>query len=111
MTHGFADLVARLKNQLIEESRETRALIESIESTRLQGQFVQDLLNSLHFETINTRQEDIVESYGSTFAWIFDPSENATKSWDSFVHWLEKENGVYWVNGKAGSGKSTVSTP
>ena len=24
------------------------------------------------------------------------------------MHWLTQENGIYWVNGKAGSGKSTL---
>jgi ABC-type molybdenum transport system ATPase subunit/photorepair protein PhrA len=27
---------------------------------------------------------------------------------DSFVDWLEKGDGIYWINGKGGSGKSTL---
>ena len=28
--------------------------------------------------------------------------------WSNFVDWLEHGDGVYWINGKAGSGKSTL---
>ncbi|RYP07349.1 hypothetical protein DL764_002565 [Monosporascus ibericus] len=29
-------------------------------------------------------------------------------SWDSFVEWLKSDNDMYWISGKAGSGKSTL---
>ena len=28
--------------------------------------------------------------------------------WDSIVQWFERGNGIYWISGKAGSGKSTL---
>ncbi|KAF7510814.1 hypothetical protein GJ744_005914 [Endocarpon pusillum] len=31
-----------------------------------------------------------------------------SQPWSSFVDWLEQGNGVYWINGKPGSGKSTL---
>ncbi|KAK7995800.1 hypothetical protein PG991_015267 [Apiospora marii] len=35
--------------------------------------------------------------------------EDATeRTWDDLAAWLRNDNGVYWVNGKAGSGKSTL---
>ncbi|RYO91744.1 hypothetical protein DL763_004894 [Monosporascus cannonballus] len=29
-------------------------------------------------------------------------------SWDSFIEWLKSDNDIYWIRGKAGSGKSTL---
>ncbi|RYP19319.1 hypothetical protein DL765_003401 [Monosporascus sp. GIB2] len=29
-------------------------------------------------------------------------------SWDSFIEWLKSDNDIYWISGKAGSGKSTL---
>ncbi|RYP51293.1 hypothetical protein DL769_010831 [Monosporascus sp. CRB-8-3] len=30
-------------------------------------------------------------------------------SWDSFIEWLKSDNDIYWISGKAGSGKSTLT--
>ena len=56
------------------------------------------------------RQENVGEAHQSTFQWIFEPNDldTSTRQWDSFVQWLEKGSGIYWINGKPGSGKSTL---
>ena len=61
-----------------------------------------DILNSLKFAEMWTRQEDIFEAYPDTFKWIFDIDTTP------FQDWLEHGSGVFWINGKAGSGKSTL---
>lgn len=61
------------------------------------------LLRSLYFDGIRTREDQIVPSHKKTFEWLLDPSSQT-----SFVPWLENESGIYWINGKAGSGKSTL---
>ena len=66
------------------------------------------LLDSLWFDEIHSREENIVDAHRETFEWIFDKSDHAVGSWDSFIGWLESRQGTYWVNGKAGSGKSTL---
>ena len=43
-----------------------------------------------------------------TFRWLFDKSESGKGPYDSFTDWLEGDQGIYWICGKAGSGKSTL---
>ncbi|KAF7502238.1 hypothetical protein GJ744_006309 [Endocarpon pusillum] len=59
-------------------------------------------LASLRPEVINTRYMRISDAYTGTFEWIF--KEEVTP----FKTWLEYSNGVFWISGKAGSGKSTL---
>ena len=63
---------------------------------------------SLFFPEIYSRQETITEAYEQTFQWIFDESGKAVRPWSNFNQWLERCEGTYWINGKAGSGKSTL---
>ncbi|KAF6240493.1 hypothetical protein HO173_001161 [Letharia columbiana] len=41
-----------------------------------------------------------------TFEWMFEEPKAETKPlpWTNFVEWLRHGDGIYWVNGKAGSG-------
>jgi hypothetical protein len=61
------------------------------------------IAKSLHFPQIRERQSDIQEAHRSTFEWIFDKSTVT-----NFAEWLQSGSGIYWVTGKAGSGKSTL---
>lgn len=63
----------------------------------------QVILQSLRFSSIDSRYESIPEEHSNTFSWIFDEA-SPTK----FVQWLKKEDAVYWISGKPGSGKSTL---
>jgi hypothetical protein len=63
-------------------------------------------LKSLHFKQIKERHSDIPDAHRSTLEWIFDPSGGV-----NFTAWLTSEkvsDGIYWITGKAGSGKSTL---
>jgi len=62
----------------------------------------QNILRSLRFRSIKTRQETIKKAYEKTFKWIFEDTNS------DFIKWLESGNGIYWIQGKAGSGKSTL---
>ena len=63
----------------------------------------QMLLDSLWFTSIKDRQDRVAQSYEKTFEWVLDPA-SPTK----FEDWLRHENGVYYITGKPGSGKSTL---
>lgn len=82
---------------------------------QLRQHVTKDLLNMLAFESIRARFEGIDEAHQNTFGWIFQPPrENSTAEETGaqqpagFTHWLAEESGVYWINGKAASGKSTL---
>jgi hypothetical protein len=75
------------------------------------------ILENLKYVTMKTRYENVREPYPRTFDWLFDDfaapaltSLEATpeRPWNSFVGWLRHGSGIYWVNGKAASGKSTL---
>lgn len=66
------------------------------------------ILDSLGFATMQNRQEEVAQAYHTTFEWIFEEPKEEVKLWTNFVEWLRHGDGIYWVNGKAGSGKSTL---
>ncbi|KAK1455767.1 hypothetical protein CMEL01_04527 [Colletotrichum melonis] len=59
-------------------------------------------LRSLKFDQIKARQEAIKERHRATFDWVFSHDDTL------FPQWLESGNGIFWVRGKPGSGKSTL---
>ena len=66
------------------------------------------ILAWLDFRSRTDRQEEIAPAHRATFEWIFcDPLEHQ-KPWSHFKDWLISGSGIYWINGKAGSGKSTL---
>jgi len=68
-----------------------------------------DILQSLRYPTMSNRYEDVLEAHPETFEWAFEPSPgNSRHEWSNLAQWLEGNEGIYWISGKAGSGKSTL---
>lgn len=71
----------------------------------------QGILKGLHFDSMKVRHSRVVEAHAKTFDWIFathrlpstDPRSRIT-----LERWLRFGQGIYWISGKAGSGKSTL---
>lgn len=59
------------------------------------------IIDSLSFADMQSRQHSISEAFPETYSWALekDTAELAT--------WLQSGSNMYWVSGKAGSGKST----
>jgi len=70
----------------------------------------QRILRSLHFKAFKIRQVNVKEAHAETFEWIFNDVDDPAKPQTRFKKWMRSEtkNGIYWVSGKAGSGKSTL---
>lgn len=66
------------------------------------------VLKSLYFQVMYDREEVISPAEAATLDWIFRPPPHDQRRWDSFGEWLESPQNLYWINGKAGSGKSTL---
>ena len=66
------------------------------------------LLNHLKFSKISVREERVAKAHSQTFEWIFSMPTQKVITWHSFTNWLENNDHVYWITGKAGSGKSTL---
>ena len=80
-----------------------------------------DFLESLHFHDMFARQQSIVPQSDGTYDWVLSgksPHEAHSRPKRNIEHdaelrgrllqWLQDERPVFWVNGKAGSGKSTL---
>lgn len=65
-------------------------------------------LGRLRCFNMEEREERIAEPYEKTFRWIFNDDASTSRSWPSFKDWLESDSKLYWITGKAGSGKSTL---
>ena len=66
------------------------------------------ILDALHFRSINERRTTISKAHQRTFQWIYYEKVSQNSRWDNLPEWLRNGRGCYWINGKAGSGKSTL---
>ncbi|KXX72930.1 Vegetative incompatibility protein HET-E-1 [Madurella mycetomatis] len=66
------------------------------------------ILNSLKFPVMLDREEDISVAEKRTFGWIFEDPKPDDLPWSNFRAWLRGDDPLYWITGKAGSGKSTL---
>ncbi|KAI0376952.1 hypothetical protein F5Y04DRAFT_285369 [Hypomontagnella monticulosa] len=69
------------------------------------------ILNWLWYPSIHDREDSIDKAYSKTLDWIFEEpkiDDKGVRKWDSFVSFLKGEKDMYWITGKAGSGKSTL---
>jgi hypothetical protein len=68
------------------------------------------ILTSFCFPSLTNRKEEIADTHPETFQWIFSesPSQGDEPPWSNFAYWLQHGNGIFWINGKAASGKSTL---
>jgi hypothetical protein len=66
------------------------------------------ILDCLHFRQITDRFEEVTDAHRRTFEWIYRDPVTDQNPWSNFVQWLQRGSGCYWINGKAGSGKSTL---
>ncbi|CZR70076.1 uncharacterized protein PAC_19977 [Phialocephala subalpina] len=78
------------------------------EEDELRKQVNGSLLWDLSYSTMSSRYEAVLEAYPETFEWVFQSSVQEQLSWSNLSDWLQTGTGVYWINGKAGSGKSTL---
>ena len=53
------------------------------------------------------RREWIPKAHAKTFSWALKSQSESPARWSDLKSWLRQDNGIYWVTGKAGSGKST----
>ena len=67
-----------------------------------------DVLSSLHFEQIETRLALIATAHHKSFDWLLTNQWSERPSHPQYLEWLEQHDGIFWIAGKAGSGKSTL---
>lgn len=65
------------------------------------------ILDRLWFRKIDERQGMVAQAHSGTLAWSLYPPESDI-AWDNLSEWLTSNSSIYWISGKAGSGKSTL---
>lgn len=112
----LSDLISQenitTRSTITQEHRDTRDCVTSnFQDMQLKlnnEQHRTKFLASLYYPEMQERQEKISEAHQQTFEWIFDRTGKGIRPWDDFVDWLEKGDGIYWIQGKAGAGRSTL---
>ncbi|EEU34855.1 uncharacterized protein NECHADRAFT_55084 [Fusarium vanettenii 77-13-4] len=65
------------------------------------------ILRALWFQIMDDRRDMLQKPHHDTFLWALQEGTGGSR-WDSIPEWLRSGAGVYWLYGKAGSGKSTL---
>ncbi|KAH9220710.1 hypothetical protein DL95DRAFT_477881, partial [Leptodontidium sp. 2 PMI_412] len=90
-------------------------VLQAIANRQAQAQMQEDkrkedlILQHLSFPTLDVRYESIDPAHARTFNWIFEGFKPSGPNSTGFPEWLEgMGDSLFWINGKAGSGKSTL---
>lgn len=109
--NGLADHIhihkldaCELPRKLARFNDDLRAVEERVASTTHDWQ----LLQTLYFENIWIRHDRIVSAHSETFTWVFRGEAPDSGNPIRYVEWLRKHDGIFWIHGKPGSGKSTL---
>ena len=101
------ELFSTLKSERIDHLHMLRTLLLGIAEEGSKVEKQQRILLSLKFDAIKARHNRIREAHRKTFEWIFTKPESVIRSRCALLDWLQSGNGIFWISGKAGSGKST----
>ncbi|RYP57756.1 hypothetical protein DL770_010591 [Monosporascus sp. CRB-9-2] len=67
------------------------------------------ILQLFWYRVMDDRRTSLADPHSGTFKWALEPSnQHAENQWDDISDWLKHGSGIYWISGKAGSGKSTL---
>jgi len=82
--------------EIVRWTKEIRSAVS--QTTEVQ----EECLRALYFDGLDSRETAIGSPMNDTFQWVWDTTRC------TFVDWLTHLGGLYWVRGRASSGKSTL---
>lgn len=71
-----------------------------VSSTKISHIHREEIMESLYFPEMGSRKNQIHEDDTGSLEWIWDEP--------AFISWLQSPQCLFWINGKPGSGKSTL---
>ncbi|KAI1643999.1 uncharacterized protein F4817DRAFT_231917 [Daldinia loculata] len=106
----LAQILFSKSSSLVKTSGRDTLMLESsivqrmmnLEAAPVRGPSYEAILNSLYVPEGDRRVEEIDDKFEDTFDWIYDQPDSG------FGEWLQSDTGLFWINGKPGSGKSTL---
>lgn len=86
------------------------ASVDCLDAVTAYPHSVEAFIQNLEYPGALDREFNITKAHQHTLEWIFKDPEPHGFQWASFVDWLENDtlSQLYWVTGKAASGKSTL---
>ena len=96
--------IAQFSERLSNLSSQISNLVDEAQSITAEKAF----LDSLKYRLMKDRFDNVATSASNTFDWIFDTLSHTDQRALYFTDWLESQSGMFWIEGKAGSGKSTL---
>ncbi|KAL9114736.1 MAG: hypothetical protein Q9227_001415 [Pyrenula ochraceoflavens] len=82
--------------------------LDSLQDDQASERQRQRLLQSLKFPNMNARRNDIDNVEEGTFSFALENDGAEKRRWSSLPEFLHGEGKLYWIQGKPGSGKSTL---
>ncbi|EXL73419.1 hypothetical protein FOPG_11229 [Fusarium oxysporum f. sp. conglutinans race 2 54008] len=92
---------------VIQATANTRPSISKAATAAKSALIQSCIFRSLWFRSYDDRRINIKDPHYQTLQWALDPPSDYIQ-WDDLNTWLQSASGLYWVSGKAGSGKSTL---
>ncbi|ROV92860.1 hypothetical protein VSDG_06406 [Cytospora chrysosperma] len=96
----------QVPQEIVDSLREELRLKDGMEER-------QRLLESLKYPETNARYNKISETCPDTFKWVFDPDisgiDSSGNPGAALLKWLKSDGRLFWISGKPGSGKSTLT--
>jgi hypothetical protein len=98
-----------LSNRLASQRHDQlfKSISESPNTPFREKDIIERIKGELYYERQNDRSDDIVEAHEETFRWALENTVSNPHASNLYM-WLQRGDGVYWISGKAGSGKSTL---
>ena len=94
-----------------QESNQAQVMAEKLRILAEEGNRVANetrILESLKFDEWRRRFIVVKKAHLSTYEWMLEDTQDPSIPPTGFKHWLRSQDGIYWICGKAGSGKSTL---
>ncbi|KAF5685253.1 hypothetical protein FCIRC_3556 [Fusarium circinatum] len=92
---------------VIEVTSNTRPGVSEAAAAAKSALISSRVIRSLWFRCYDDRRVNIKSPHFKTLQWALDPPSDYLQ-WDDLNTWLQNAPGLYWLSGKAGSGKSTL---
>ncbi|KAF7551945.1 hypothetical protein G7046_g7578 [Stylonectria norvegica] len=99
MKFSFETLSVHMTQKLPSDLNELVEKLKNVISVETSIEKEQAILESLRFDSWPIRHDAISQAHDKTFEWAFKSELSA---------WLTSNGGIFWISGKAGSGKSTL---
>lgn len=94
------DKTKNVVDEILQTRKQLKACLDKHEDRRRER--IQQVISSLHFPDMQSRRNSIDEAFPETYEWALKEDTSGLRTW------LRTGSDIYWVAGKAGSGKSTL---